>query len=53
MYLLVGVMEIVIETGSCTYLWGYRFIDRDWTMYLLVGVMVIVLETGPCTSLRG
>ena len=22
MYLLVGVMEIVIETGSCTYLWG-------------------------------
>ena len=22
MYFLVGVMEIVIETGSCTYLWG-------------------------------
>ena len=29
MYFLVGVMEIVIETGSCTYLWGDRDIVRD------------------------
>ena len=53
MYFLVGVMEIMIETGSCTYLWGDRDIDRDWTMYLLVGVMETVLETGSCTYLWG
>ena len=32
MYLLVEVIQVVLETGSCTYLWGDGDRDRNWTM---------------------